>query len=287
MKNIVHLKLLSDVASKNKIYPNVIINPDFMVASDYETTLRINSDTGLLSKVAVNAKKLFQLKGDYIDLPDLYSEFNDSQVVYEINPSAILDVKKLLVSLKEISYAMAKNDVRYYLNGIGFKIEDDKLQLTASDGCNIGVATLGYAGTIEKAFIIPRDGITLLIKLLSIKGLQSNLVGITLRDEYIVFSIDEYEMYITLVDGKYPDFSRVFANAQTSTIESFDYEKFKSESAKATILDITFLDIFGTNILTRMIVAYCKLKDISKLEVSEYWIKVTTPIATHLTMGKR
>src|SRR5678816_993179 len=76
--------------------------------------------------------------------------------------------KALKNALRLVQFAMAVQDIRYYLNGVLFSVDKDTLRVVATDGHRLSFAaeSLGADhGSVEA--ILPRKTVLELIKLLS------------------------------------------------------------------------------------------------------------------------
>jgi DNA polymerase-3 subunit beta len=105
-------------------------------------------------------------------------------------------------------FAMAQQDVRYYLNGMLFEINANHLTLVATDGHRLAV--FNTKGTIEteknQQVIVPRKGVIELMKLLSD---DDQAIEIQLGNNYIRFSTADTVFTSKLIDGRFPDYHNV------------------------------------------------------------------------------
>jgi DNA polymerase III subunit beta len=118
-----------------------------------------------------------------------------------------LTQKKLRNLLQLVQYGMAQQDIRYYLNGLLLVVEDSKLILVATDGHRLAYASAELPGSSERTeVIIPRKAVLELTKLLadSDENVEVNLLANQVR-----FSFGGIELVSKVVDGKFPDFTRV------------------------------------------------------------------------------
>jgi len=115
------------------------------------------------------------------------------------------------VRLKELldstSFAMAQQDVRYYLNGMLFEVTTDYLRVVATDGHRLAMETMAMDSGISESqqLILPRKGVIELTRLLGDDG----EVALTFSQNHIRASVTEYTFTSKLVDGKFPDYNRV------------------------------------------------------------------------------
>lgn len=106
------------------------------------------------------------------------------------------------------SFAMAQQDVRYYLNGLMLELANGTLRSVATDGHRLAMCE--YKADIESAdsrqIILPRKGVTELARLLED---DASKVKVELGNNHIRISINELIYTSKLIDGKFPDYQRV------------------------------------------------------------------------------
>src|SRR3954471_14876833 len=122
--------------------------------------------------------------------------------------------QKLLRSLLGlVQYAMAQQDIRYYLNGLLMVLDGGSLKLVATDGHRLAFASrdLGVKDLPKQDVILPRKTIIELSKLL---GETDDPVAIELSSNQARFSFGDVLLVSKLVDGKFPDYGRVIPQDQ-------------------------------------------------------------------------
>jgi DNA polymerase-3 subunit beta len=126
--------------------------------------------------------------------------------------SLSLPQKALKGLLALVQYAMAQQDIRYYLNGLLMVIEGGELRMVATDGHRLAVATRAVAApdVARQEVILPRKTIIELAKLL---GDTDDPVAIELSASQARFRFDGVLLASKLVDGKFPDYQRVIPAA--------------------------------------------------------------------------
>ena len=128
--------------------------------------------------------------------------------------------QKLLKSLLGlVQYAMAQQDIRYYLNGLLMVIEDGQLKLVATDGHRLAYASREAGGgknSARQEVILPRKTIIELSKLLED---NDDAVSIELSAAQAKFSFGNVVLVSKLVDGKFPDYARVIPQNQTKKLK--------------------------------------------------------------------
>jgi DNA polymerase-3 subunit beta len=106
-----------------------------------------------------------------------------------------------------VYYAMAQQDIRYYLNGLLLAIGPEGVTVVATDGHRLALAMLPVALEVPKLdVILPRKAVMELMKLL---GDGEGSVKIEVRDNQVGLSFAAIEFITKVVDGKFPDYQRV------------------------------------------------------------------------------
>jgi DNA polymerase III subunit beta len=126
--------------------------------------------------------------------------------------------KLLRVLLGLVQYAMAQQDIRYYLNGLLMVVEDDQLKLVATDGHRLAYASrkVGGKNLARQEVILPRKTIIELSKLLDD---SDDPVTVGLSATQAKFSFGNVVLVSKLVDGKFPDYGRVIPQNQPKKLK--------------------------------------------------------------------
>ncbi|AGH79944.1 DNA polymerase III subunit beta [Psychromonas sp. CNPT3] len=130
-------------------------------------------------------------------------------------------------------FAMASQDVRYYLNGMYFEASGDSLRSVATDGHRLASCAIKLSTPIEEqSLIVPRKGVVELVKLLDNE--QEN-VTIQIGKNNLRAIIGNFIFTSKLVDGRFPDYRRVIPrNGDKELIAS--RESLKQAFTRAAIL---------------------------------------------------
>ena len=114
------------------------------------------------------------------------------------------------------SFAMAQQDVRYYLNGMLLEAEDGVLRAVATDGHRLALASIDLPVPVaEKTqVVLPRKGVIELSRLLGDEGDASIVVGAN----HLRVAAGEFSFTSKLVDGAYPDYQRVLPKGGTNQV---------------------------------------------------------------------
>jgi DNA polymerase III subunit beta len=112
-------------------------------------------------------------------------------------------LKQLFLS---VQYAMAQQDIRYYLNGLLVVTGGGKITVVATDGHRLALASTAHTMEGVHELILPRKTIIELSKLLSD---SDDPVEMELSPTQVRFSFSGIVLISKLVDGKFPDYTRV------------------------------------------------------------------------------
>jgi DNA polymerase III subunit beta len=119
--------------------------------------------------------------------------------------------------IRAVEFAMAQQDIRYYLNGMLLVIDRGSLQVVATDGHRLSWASLVVEGEYERReVILPRKTVLEVGKLLAD---TDDLVRIELLANQVRFAFSNVELVSKVVDGKFPDYNRVIPVGHTKLIE--------------------------------------------------------------------
>lgn len=110
--------------------------------------------------------------------------------------------------IERTSFAMAQQDVRYYLNGLLLETGPGRLRAVATDGHRLALcdAEAGIKNEAPHQVIVPRKGVLELARLMSDENAN---VRVSLGANYIRATDSHFTFTSKLVDGKFPDYDRV------------------------------------------------------------------------------
>ena len=148
--------------------------------------------------------------------------------------SVTISQQKLRSLLDNTSFAMAQQDVRYYLNGMLFEIASDYLRVVATDGQRLAMETLSMGNAIDQVqqLILPRKGILELSRLLSE---EEGDITLTFGQNHIRAEVPSYCFTSKLVDGKFPDYNRVLPKGGDKVVMG-NCQELRAALARASIL---------------------------------------------------
>jgi DNA polymerase-3 subunit beta len=130
-------------------------------------------------------------------------------------PSVEASAGDILLSLEQslvkqlidgTAFAMAQQDVRYYLNGLYLEVLGGRLRVVATDGHRLALATApDKVDAPDAGVIIPRKGVLELSRLLE----GDTPVELAIGSNHIRAANQQFTFTSKLVDGKFPDYERV------------------------------------------------------------------------------
>jgi DNA polymerase-3 subunit beta len=104
-------------------------------------------------------------------------------------------------------FAMAQQDVRYYLNGTLLETNGQVLRAVATDGHRLSWCEVALGGAVREMqqIILPRKGVLELQRLLDGEG----EIEIAIGTNHVRVQIGEVRFTSKLIDGKFPEYGRV------------------------------------------------------------------------------
>lgn len=122
--------------------------------------------------------------------------------------STELECKAFKNLLDKTAFAMAQQDVRYFLNGMLIELGNGLVRTVATDGHRLAMSDLIHEdldGPIKQV-IVPRKGIIEIQRLLH--ELEDK-VSIEIGSTHLCASSAMFTLTTKLIDGKFPDYNRV------------------------------------------------------------------------------
>jgi DNA polymerase-3 subunit beta len=125
-----------------------------------------------------------------------------------------LQLKQLI---EQTQFAMAQQDVRYYLNGLMLEISPDGVITVATDGHRLAYSSVkASTGVTEtRQVIVPRKGVVELHRLLEN---EDTPVEIQIGKNHIRLVMPSVTFTSKLIDGKFPDYQQVIPANPTRSI---------------------------------------------------------------------
>ncbi len=171
-------------------------------------------DNQTIAVIRHTTKKIkFQLK---CMSQDKFPEFPEAEKV----PFFEVPSKELKSMIAQTSFAVSEDETRYFMNGVFFEKKDDNLNLVATDGRRLAFASKAVLGGVQDfpAAIVHPKVLNVVAKHASDEG----NISVAIVDKMIFFKFSNYELSSTLIDGQFPNYSRVIPEKQ---LYSFQVQK--------------------------------------------------------------
>jgi DNA polymerase-3 subunit beta len=187
-------------------------------ARKLQDLLRALPDDAQLNVDATGSKMTVRAGRSRFNLQTLAaSDYPRISVGQEQLQTLTLAQREFRALIKLAEFAMAQQDIRYYLNGMLLVIDKGSLQAVATDGHRLSWASIAIGGDDARAeVILPRKTVLELSKLLED---SSAPVTIDLLANQARFRFGNVELVSKVVDGKFPDFNRVIPTGHGKRIE--------------------------------------------------------------------
>lgn len=152
------------------------------------------------------------------------------------SPAAAFSLPQRLLRhlFQMVHFAMAQQDIRYYLNGLLLVTQGEHVRVVATDGHRLAFCETRLEGADLPAHevIVPRKSVLELQRLL---GDVDEPVEIALASNQARFRFGSVDMLTKLVEGKFPDYQRVMPNGYQNQLE-IDRATLSAALARASIL---------------------------------------------------
>jgi len=153
---------------------------------------------------------------------------------FETIENADIQEDKIKRMLDKTSFAMANQDVRYYLNGLLFEFKEGALRTVATDGHRLAVCDLDSKVNLKQSrqIIVPRKGVVELSRMLSD---SKDMIRLGLGKNHVRLEKDNMALTSKLIDGRFPDYQAVIPVGTERKIE-VDRQDFIQALQRAAIL---------------------------------------------------
>lgn len=223
------------------ILGNVLLNAQTegisLTATDLEVEIQALAKTEVTQPgdVTLPARKLMDILRNLPDSARIHVKIQDSRALLQLshsrftlatlpateypvveetgNPQSLeLAQTHLRWLIERTGFAMALQDVRFYLNGLLLELEPDCLRAVATDGHRLALAEVEVQIAVPepKQVIVPRKAVQELLRLLSDADTSAQL---QLSKNHLRVSWSDIRFTTKLIDGKFPNYQRVIPQA--------------------------------------------------------------------------
>lgn len=170
-----------------------------------------------------------------LEIPDFtQSESADAEDRSRAQAVVVMPQSALRDLLGKTMFAMATQDVRYYLNGLLFHVLPRSLRTVATDGHRLAMSELALDTGVERELqrILPRKAVTELHRILRD---EASPVEIRFYENRMRFDIDGVRVGSKLIDGRFPEYERVIPQGGDKELVA-DREMVRAALSRAAIL---------------------------------------------------
>jgi DNA polymerase-3 subunit beta len=146
----------------------------------------------------------------------------------------IISQAKLRKLVGKTHFAMGQQDVRHYLNGALFDINQGVIKCVATDGHRLAFSSISEVNTDSKIrVILPRKSVLELIRLLDQNSDEE--ITVCLSDNHFRVISPDFTFTSKLINAQYPDYEKLIPRAIQNTVLA-DREALKQALVRASIL---------------------------------------------------
>ena len=137
-------------------------------------------------------------------------------------------------AIAKTQFAMAQQDVRYYLNGMLFSIGGGDFRTVATDGHRLSLYQTPLEGISGEpvSLIVPRKAVLELARLLNGAG---ETVEVSFSGSHFRVSAPGFVFTSVLIDGRFPDYERVLPQGGDHVVRA-DRKRLREVLQRASIL---------------------------------------------------
>lgn len=209
-----------------------------------ETTLSARKLLEICRTLPAGAKVGLELDGERVVLRSGRSRFTlatlpagDFPLIDDVQSQVEFSVPQadLKHAIERIGFAMAQQDVRYYLNGLLLELAGDRLRTVATDGHRLSLCeiTAELPETQGQQIIVPRKGVNELARLLD--GDSKETVTVRVGGSHLQVALPGLRFTSKLIDGRFPDYTRVVPEGGDKELRA-DREVLRQALARTAIL---------------------------------------------------
>lgn len=136
--------------------------------------------------------------------------------------------------IEKTEFAMAQQDVRFYLNGLMLELSDTTIRTVATDGHRLALAQIDTGVNLgeKRQILIPSKGVRELMRMLND---SDEIAMISIDNKQICVDMGKLRFTCKLIDSTFPDYQRVMPIACDKKI-SLDKAELKQALVRTSIL---------------------------------------------------
>ncbi|MES9854534.1 MAG: DNA polymerase III subunit beta [Candidatus Thiodiazotropha sp. L084R] len=260
------LQKIAGVVERRQTLPilaNILVNANNgqlnLTATDLEVELKTQTDAecdgdadftiparkllDICKALPESAPVTLDISDDKVKLQSGRSRFSlsvlpaqDYPVIEPTPSSTVFSIKEsvLNVLIENTQFAMAQQDVRYYLNGMLLELTAGDIRTVATDGHRLAMSqslkTIDEKTNLQ--VILPRKAVIELSRLLSDSEEE---IKVELSNSYIKVLFEKTVFTSKLIDGRFPEYQRVMPSGSNKEVEA-EKSSIKQSLTRASIL---------------------------------------------------
>jgi DNA polymerase-3 subunit beta len=152
----------------------------------------------------------------------------------ELDQNVVVKEGEFKNLIEKTAFAMAQQDVRYYLNGLLIEVDAENIRTVATDGHRLALSQLDHKSDIQgsRQIILPRKGVQELLRLLSN---EDNQITVGIGKNHLRVNLANLQFTSKLIDGRFPEYQRVLPE-ESDNRAKLDKVQFKQSLTRASIL---------------------------------------------------
>ncbi|WP_373035755.1 DNA polymerase III subunit beta [Sulfurimonas sp.] len=250
------------------VYINVSNSQLTIKATDYEIGFEVSTDkVNIISQgsITANGKKFLdiirilkdgeinlEVKNEMLYISQSHSNFKLPTFSYNEFPEfpsyegksrITIDSHSLIESLKKITPAIDTNNPKFELNGALIDIKKDSINFASTDTRRLAIVNIPNQSASELSIIIPKKAI------IEIQKLFFDNIELYYDDTNLIIHSDQYTFFTKLINGKFPEYSRIIPKEITNTLilpKAIMIDSIKQITTISSDVKITFLNNFIT-----------------------------------------
>jgi DNA polymerase III subunit beta len=181
-------------------------------------------NTGKL-EIELNTQNIFSIKSEKFDSDFTTISANDFPTLPPLNTKSSIDIQSSLLknTVSQVVFSAATDDSRPVLTGVLCVFTKDSLKLVATDGFRLSLKTIKLVNPLSLpdnkeslTFLLPSRTLSEVVKLS--KNDDTIKIGLTPDEHQVVFVLEDMELVSGLIDGEYPDYTKIIPESFNTNI---------------------------------------------------------------------
>ena len=176
-------------------------------------------------EIDLNAQNIFSIKSEKFSSDFTTISANDFPTLPPLNTKSSIDIQASLLknTVSQVVFSSATDDSRPVLTGVLCVFTKDSLKLVATDGFRLSLKTIKLVNPLSLpdnkdslTFLLPARTLSEVVKL---SKTDDNIkIGLTPDEHQVVFVLEDMELVSGLIDGEYPDYTKIIPESFNTNI---------------------------------------------------------------------